>query len=282
MKTIHAVLLILIFLSTVTLAQDFPLAYIEGLPDKRTDAVPPAHAYILEQHNRMCVATAVTRAGERMLEYDGDMESRYIVAWTHNAGRNVANEYKPGEIGMYGSDAALAIAEIGFLRWNVLPQYMQRELKGNPLTQFDWGDGSQWKTLYKKYDNVTDKYPVAEPTNTNEIALCLRKGLPVLFISSAKWKPIRIQNVDGKGGSRLECGTTQFNTTEAHVVCLRDYFTLPLVKDGNEYPVEYCHLINSHGEPPLPLKLIWLDWIQKDNKFTCFTILPKTYNQKLQ
>jgi hypothetical protein len=65
-----------------------------------------------------------------------------------------------------------------------------------------------------------------------------------------------------------------------HVVVLRDYFTLPVVKDGVEYPVEYCNLINSWGEPPLPLKMIWLDLIQKDNVFSCFVILPKTYKEK--
>jgi hypothetical protein len=136
----------------------------------------------------------------------------------------------------------------------------------------------EWKFLFEKYKDKTDKYPVVCPTSVNEIALCLRKGLPVLFLSSARWKPIKIRDVDGKGSTRTEFGTTQYNTDEAHVVCLRDYYTLPVVKDGKEYPVEYCNLINSHGEPPLPLKLIWLDLIQKDNKFSCFVILPQTYD----
>jgi hypothetical protein len=183
-------------------AQDFPLKYIESLPDNMTNEVPPAHAYVLEQHGSMCVATAITRAGERMLEYEGDKEARYVVAWTHISGRNVEREYKPDEIGVYGSDAALAISRIGFLRWDALPPYEQRQLKADPLEHFDWGGELGWKQLYEKYKDKTDKYPVAVPNNINEIALCLRKGLPVCFISSAKWKPIRIRDVDGKDGTR--------------------------------------------------------------------------------
>ncbi len=278
MRSFLSVLFILI--PTLMFAQDFPLKYIEGLPDNQTKDVPVSHAYILKQHNSMCVACAVTRAGERMLEYDGFPDARYVVAWTHNAGRNIANNYKSDEIGVYGSDAALAISAVGFLRWDALSPYEQRELKANPLTQFDWGGEQGWKFLFDKYKEKTDKYPIVCPTNVNEIALCLRKGLPVLFLSSAQWKPIKMRDVDGKGGTRLEFGTTQYNTDGAHVVCLRDYYTLPIVKDGKEYPVEYCNLINSHGEPPLPLKLIWLDLIQKDNKFSCFVILPKTYDPK--
>ncbi len=191
-------------------AQDFPLKYIEGLPDNQTKDVPVSHAYILKQHNSMCVACAVTRAGERMLEYDGFPDARYVVAWTHNAGRNIANNYKSDEIGVYGSDAALAISAVGFLRWDALSPYEQRELKANPLTQFDWGGEQGWKFLFDKYKEKTDKYPIVCPTNVNEIALCLRKGLPVLFLSSAQWKPIKMRDVDGKGGTRLEFGTTQY------------------------------------------------------------------------
>jgi len=273
-------LLFLILTSPLVLGQGFPKEYIEGLPDRKTSEVPPAHAYILEQHARMCVATAVIRAGERMLELDGFPETRYVVSWTHFSGRNISDVYSEEDIGMYGSDAALAISEIGFLRWDSLPPYMQRQLEADPLAKFDWDAPGGWKSMYEQYKDKTDKYPIAEPTNVNEIALCLRKGLPVLFISSARWRPVRIRDVDDKGGTRLEFGTTQFNTHEFHVVCLRDYFTLPVYKDGQEYPVEYCNLINSHGEPPLPLKMVWLDWIQQDHVFSCFVILPKDYKKE--
>ena len=211
------------FIAVLLPAQDFPLKYIESLPDKQTQEVPEAHAYVLEQHESMCVACAVTRAGERMLEYEGNNDARYVVAWTHYAGRNVVAEYKDNEVGVYGSDAALAISQIGFLRRDALSPFEQRQISTNPLTQFDWGGESQWKFLFTKYKDKTDKYPVACPENVNEIALCLRKGLPVLFLSSARWKPIVIRDVDGEGGTRTEFGTTQYNTTEAHVVCLRDY-----------------------------------------------------------
>ena len=271
------ILVFLLLIPSFAFAQEFPLKYIEGLPDKQTKDVPVSHAYVLEQHSSMCVACAVTRAGERMLEYDGNTDARYVVAWTHYAGRNVVTEYKDNEVGIYGSDAALAISQIGFLRWDVLAPFEQRQLDAKPLEEFDWGGEDQWRFVFAKYKDKTDKYPVVCPTNVNEIALCLRKGLPVLFLSSARWKSINMRDVDGKGGDRIEFGTTQYNTKDAHVVCLRDYYTLPVVKDGKEYPVEYCNLINSHGEPPLPLKLIWLDWIQLDNKFSCFVILPKTY-----
>jgi len=269
-----AVLLLPVMAVAQDFYEDFPLKYVESLPDKLTQDVPAAHAYILEQHNHMCVACAITRAGERMLEYHGKPDTRYVVAWTHISGRNVAREYKHDEIGMYGSDAALAISKIGFLRWDALEPHEQRILQTDPLNQFDWGNGEDgWKFIYAKYKDKTDKYPVAVPTNVNEIALCLQKGLPVLFVSSARWKSIKIS--DGKAGFRTEFGTTQYNVDEQHVVVLRDYFTLPAIKDGKELPVEYCNLINSHGEPPLPLKMIWLDWIQKDNIFSCFTILPQ-------
>ena len=191
-------LLFSLLISSFVFAAEFPLAYVESLPDRMTKDVPPAHAYVLEQHAAMCVACAVTRAGERMLELDGFPEARHIVAWTHYAGRNVEREYKPDEIGVYGSDAALAVSEIGFLRWDALSPYEQRELESNPLTQFDWGGETHWKFVYEKYKDKTDKYPIAEPTNVNEIALCLRKGLPVLFISSARWRPVRIRDIDGQ------------------------------------------------------------------------------------
>jgi len=225
----------------------------------------------------MCIACAVTRAGERMLEYEGNTESRYVVAWTHFAGLNIELEYDPSKISEYGSDAALAISEIGFLRWESLSPYEQRQLRENPLSKLGWDNVAVWREAFARYKDKTDRYPIAVPTNINEIALSLQKGLPVLFLSSARWRPLLMRDADGRGNSRLEFGTTQYNTSEFHVVCLRDYFTLPVFRNGKEYPVEYCNLINSHGEPPLPLKMIWLDHIQNDNVFSCFVILPKDY-----
>ena len=84
-------LLFLILTTPFVFGQGFPKEYIEGLPDRKTSEVPPAHAYILEQHASMCVATAVIRAGERMLELDGFPKARYVVSWTHFSGRNISD-----------------------------------------------------------------------------------------------------------------------------------------------------------------------------------------------
>jgi hypothetical protein len=253
----------------------FPTEYVKSLPDKpMTSEVPEPHNYKLEQHNSMCVACAVTWAGEKMLELNGKPDERYVIAWTHFAGRNVETNYSNDMIGMYGSDAALAIEQIGFLPASALEGVDRNLWNADNVSKLEYTEET-WESFYNKYKNKAEKYPIAYPTNVNEIALCLSKGLPVLFLSSAQWRLVQMKNVDGQGHNRFEFATTQYNTKEAHVVCLRDYFTLPYYKDGKPYPMEYCNLINSHGELPSPLKLFWLDKIQADNKFSCFVILPK-------
>jgi hypothetical protein len=261
------------------LGQEFPVEYIKSLPDApSTSTVPDAHAYVIENHNGMCVACAVTRGGEKMLEYHGDKKETYVIAWTHFAGRNVETSYTADQIGVYGSDAALAIERIGFLPSSALTGIDKNLWMSKPVSKLERTE-SDWNDFYNKYKDQAHKYPVAYPTSVNEIVLCLSKGLPVLFLSSAQWRVTSWRNVDGKGHNRMEFATTQYNTKEAHVVCLRDYFSLPYFKDGKSYPMEYCNLINSHGERPAPLKLAWLDWIQEDHSFSCFVILPKTYKK---
>jgi hypothetical protein len=253
--------------------QEFPVEYITALPDAAmTREVPDAHAYIVEQHNSMCVAVAVTRAGEKMLEYYGKHDENYVTAWTHHSGRNVADKYTEDQVGMYGSDAALAIETIGFLPASMLQGHEKNEWNSDKISKLGWDDN--WDTVFERYKDKTDKYPIAQPRNVNEIVLCLTKGLPVLFLSSAQWRVISCRNVDGQGHNRMEFATTQYNTKGAHVVCLRDYFTLPYFKDGRGYPMEYCNLVNSHGDAIQPLKTIWLDIVQRDDKFSCFVILP--------
>jgi hypothetical protein len=258
-------------------AQEFPVDYLRSLPDApETSKIPESHNYKLEQHNGMCVGCAVTQAGEKMLEFYGTPDERYVIAWTHFAGRNVKTTYTDEMIGLYGSDAALAIELIGFLPASKLEGVEKNLWNADPVSKLDVED---WESFYNKYKDKADKYPIAHPRNINEVALCLAKGLPVLFLSSAQWRLISWKNVDGKGNNRMEFATTQYNTKEAHVVCLRDYFTLPYYKDNKPYPMEYCNLVNSHGEYPSPLKLLWLDKIQADSKFSCFVILPKEYGK---
>jgi hypothetical protein len=277
MKTIFCILLL--FLVSFSIGQDFPIEYIKSLPNASiTREVPEQHAYLIEQHNGMCVACAVTRAGEKMLEFEGRNNENYVIAWTHFSGRNIGNEYPKELIGMFGSDAALAIREIGFLPASALEGVEKNLWNTDPVSKLDYTEET-WKDLYEKYKDKTDKYPITYPRNVNELALCLSKGLPVLFLSSAQWRLVQMRNVDGRGNNRFEFATTQYNTKEAHVVCLRDYFTLPYYKEDKPYPIEYCNLINSHGEKPSPLKLFWLDKIQADNKFSCFVILPKDYKK---
>jgi hypothetical protein len=258
--------------------EEFPTQYVESLPDAPlSQEIPESHNYKIEQHNQMCVACAATRGGEKMLELEGKKNECYVIAWTHFAGRNVETAYSDDEIGMYGSDAALAIELIGFLPASELTGVDKNLWNADKVSKLEYED--KWDEFYEKYKDKTHKYPIAHPTNVNDIALCLSKGLPVLFLSSAQWRLISWRNVDGKGHNRMEFATTQYNTKEAHVVCLRDYFTLPYFKDGQSYPMEYCNLINSHGELPSPMKLVWLDYIQADNKFSCFVILPRTYKK---
>jgi hypothetical protein len=263
----------ILLLASFSLGQDFPTEYINSLPDKRTSDIPEAHAYVIEQHNGMCVACAVTRAGEKMLELKGNNTENYVIAWTHFAGRNVETNYSDEQIGVYGSDAALAIEQIGFLPASALTGVDKNLWRADKVSKLDLKE-SDWELFYEVYKDKAHKYPVAYPESVNDIALCLLKGLPVLFLSSAQWRLTSWRNADGKGNNRMEFATTQYNTKEAHVVCLRDYFSLPYYKDGKAYPTEYCNLINSHGEKPAPLKLIWLDKIQQDSKFSCFVILP--------
>jgi hypothetical protein len=272
-------ILVLLFFVSVSFGQDFPVEYIKSLPNApETSKIPDSHDYTIENHNAMCVACAVIRAGEKMLELDGKPNEQYVIAWTHFSGRNVETNYADDMIGMYGSDAALAIELIGFLPASALEGVEKNLWNADRVSKLEYTEET-WEDLYEKYKNKADKYPVAYPTNVNEIALCLSKGLPVLFLSSAQWRLVQIRNVDGRGNNRFEFATTQYNTKEAHVVCLRDYFTLPYYKDGKAYPMEYCNLVNSHGEKPSPLKMIWLDKIQADNKFSCFVILPKKYKK---
>jgi hypothetical protein len=255
----------------------FPTEYVKSLPDAPMKGeVPEQHTYKLEQHNAMCVACAIIRGGETMLELEGRSNENYVIAWSHFAGRNVSTNYSDDLIGIYGSDAALAIEQIGFLPASALEGVDKNLWNADRVSKLEYTEET-WESFYNKYKDKAEKYPIAYPTNVNEIALCLSKGLPVLFLSSAQWKLISWRNVDGKGNNRFEFATTQYNTTEAHVVCLRDYYTLPYFKDGKSYPMEYCNLINSHGELPSPLKLFWLDKIQADNKFSCFVILPKSF-----
>jgi len=260
-------------------AQVLPLSQVEALPDRMTKEVPPAHSYVLKQHGNMCVATAVIRGGERMLELKGYPEKRYVVAWTHFSGEPVRITPEADKVGMYGSDVAYAISNIGFLRWCALPEEMQKKLELNPLETFGWEDPLTWARDFERFKDKTDKFAIVEPTNMNEIALCLQKGLPVLFISTARWRPVTMRNADGLGNDRVEFATTQFNTNEFHVVCLHGYYTLPIWRDGQEFPVEYTNLINSWGEEPHPLKMIWLDWVQQDRAFSCFAIFPHFLNE---
>ncbi|MDR0336088.1 MAG: hypothetical protein LBI18_03260 [Planctomycetaceae bacterium] len=276
MKTIlYFILFWLVIFVAASFGQECLIDYVKSLPDApMSSEVPESHRYKIENHNGMCVACAVTQAGEKMLEYHGKPNECYVIAWTHFAGRNIETKYTKDQIGMYGSDAALAIEQIGFLPASVLEGVDKNIWNNDKVSKLDYQE-SDWEFFYNKYKHKADKYPVAFPTNVNEIALCLSKGLPVLFLSSAQWKLISWRNVDGKGSNRFEFATTQYNTKEAHVVCLRDYFTLPYHKDDKSYPMEYCNLVNSHGEFPSPLKMIWLDKIQNDHKFSCFVILPK-------
>jgi hypothetical protein len=270
------ILFIVIFLIGVSVfGQDFPTAYIATLPDvPMTSEVPKSHAYKIEQHNGMCVACAVNRAGEKMLELQGKPDEQYVIAWTHFAGRSTRTNYSKEQIGIYGSDAALAIEQFGFLPASALEGVDKNLWNNDRVSKLEYTEET-WIDFYVKYKDRTHKYPIGYPTNINQVALCLSKGLPVLFLSSAQWRLVQMKNVDGQGTNRFEFATTQYNTKEAHVVCLRDYFTLPFYKDGKAYPMEYCNLINSHGEKPSPLKMIWLDQIQADNKFSCFVILPQ-------
>jgi hypothetical protein len=254
--------------------ETFPKQYIESLPDAvMSPEIPETHDYKIENHNAMCVACAVTRAGEKILELNGKPDENYVIAWTHFAGRNVSTQYSDEMIGVYGSDAALSIELIGFLPASALEGVDKNLWNADKVSKLEYED--KWDEFYEKYKDKTHKYSIAYPTNVNEIALCLSKGLPVLFLSSAQWRLIQWRNVDGNGNNRYEFATTQYNTKESHVVTLRDYFTLPYYKDGKGYPMEYTNLVNSHGEKPSPLKMIWLDKIQADNKFSCFVILPK-------
>jgi hypothetical protein len=263
-----------VFVSAMTFGQSFPVEYIATLPNvPMSGEVPEAHRYKIENHNAMCVACATTQAGEKMLELQGKNNEHYVIAWTHFTGRNVKKSYTKEQIGMYGSDAALAIEQAGFLPASALEGVDKNLWVNDKVSKLDYTEDT-WLEFYEKYKDKTDKYPIAYPRNVNEIALCLSKGLPILFLSSAQWRLVQMRNVDGKGNNRFEFATTQYNTKEAHVVCLRDYFTLPYYKDEKAYPIEYTNLINSHGEFPSPLKMIWLDKIQADNKFSCFVILP--------
>jgi hypothetical protein len=272
----RTILILLLFVSGL-FAQEFPFDYIKSLPDAtQTNKIPESHYYKIENHNAMCVACAVTCAGEKMLELEGKHNENYVIAWTQFSGRNIKTTYADNLIGMYGSDAALAIELIGFLPASALEGVEKNLWTADKVSKLDIED---WDIFYEKYKDKAHKYPVAHPRNVNELALCLAKGLPVLFLSSAQWRLISWKNVDGRGNNRMEFATTQYNTKEAHVVCLRDYFLLPYYKDEKGYPMEYCNLINSHGEYPSPLKLMWLDKIQADNKFSCFVILPKEYKK---
>jgi hypothetical protein len=270
------ILFIVIFLIGVSIdATEFPTEQIAALPDvAMTSEVPESHAYKIEQHNGMCIACAVNRAGEKMLEFQGKPDENYVIAWTHFAGRNVETNYTEDQLGVYGSDAALAIERIGFLPASALEGIDKNLWNNDKVSKLDYSEET-WNEFYNKYKDKSHKYPVAFPNNVNQIVLCLSKGLPVLFLSSAQWRVISWRNADGRGNNRLEFATTQYNTKEAHVVCLRDYFTLPFYKDGKPYPMEYCNLVNSHGDDIKPLKTIWLDTVQRDSKFSCFVILPQ-------
>ncbi|MDR1270625.1 MAG: hypothetical protein LBK82_13975 [Planctomycetaceae bacterium] len=262
--------IIFLFCSIITAQEqnDFPTAYLESLPDKPlSDVIPETHDYIYIQHDSTCVACAVARAGEKISEFEGKNETRYVVAWTHASGRRVDQMYNSDEVGMYGSDAALAIEKFGFLPASELDKTDYNKWYGKQSDKLGWDEDDEWWKVFAKYRNKTDKYPVAIPNNINDVQLCLRKGLPVLFVSTAKWRPAIMRQT-----GRREYITTQFGENGAHVVTLRDYFSFD--------ETEYCNLINSHGERHAPLKLIWLDWIQADYNFSCFVILPKNYFER--